>query len=112
LALAAVADRSPAALQRILSRLRGGTRIAGIVGGLLVAAIGILDASDVRDALALAYERRFPGNQAPKTKIGWLTDNGGIFIAKETQLFAEGLRFIPCQRPAYSPESNGCLRPS
>lgn len=45
LALAAVADRSPAALQRILSRLRGGTRIAGIVGGLLVAAIGILIAT-------------------------------------------------------------------
>jgi hypothetical protein len=40
-----VADRSPAALQRILSRLRGGTRIAGIVGGLLVAAIGILIAT-------------------------------------------------------------------
>ena len=45
LALAAVADRSPVALQRILSRLRGGTRIAGIVGGLLVAAIGILIAT-------------------------------------------------------------------
>jgi hypothetical protein len=43
--LAAVADRSPAALQRILSRLRGGTRAAGIVGGLLVAAIGILIAT-------------------------------------------------------------------
>ncbi len=45
LALAAVADRSPAALQRILGRLRGGTRVAGIVGGLLVAAIGILIAT-------------------------------------------------------------------
>jgi transposase InsO family protein len=73
----------------------------------LVAAIGTLEASDVRAALALAYERCFPGNQAPKTKIEWLTDNGGIFIAKETQLFAEGLGFIPCQTPAYSPESNG-----
>jgi putative transposase len=73
----------------------------------LVAAIGTLEASDVRDALALAYERRFPGNQAPKTMIEWLTDNGGIFIAKETQLFAEGLGIIPCQTPAYSPESNG-----
>jgi cytochrome c-type biogenesis protein len=45
LALAAVADRSPAALQRILGRLRGGTRVAGIVGGLLVAAIGLLIAT-------------------------------------------------------------------
>ena len=45
LALAAVADHSPAALQRILNRLRGGTRIAGIVGGLLVAVIGVLIAT-------------------------------------------------------------------
>lgn len=45
LVLAVVADRSPVALQRILGRLRGGTRIAGIVGGLLVAAIGILIAT-------------------------------------------------------------------
>ena len=45
LALAAVADRSPAALQRILIRLRGGTRAAGVVGGLLVAAIGLLIAT-------------------------------------------------------------------
>lgn len=45
LVLALVADRSPVALQRILGRLRGGTRIAGIIGGLLVAAIGILIAT-------------------------------------------------------------------
>ena len=45
LVLAVVADRSPVALQRILGRLRGGSRIAGIVGGLLVAAIGILIAT-------------------------------------------------------------------
>jgi cytochrome c-type biogenesis protein len=45
LALGAVADRSPAALQQILSRLRGGTRIASIVGGLLVAVIGVLIAT-------------------------------------------------------------------
>jgi len=73
----------------------------------LVAAGGKLEASDVRDALALAYERRFPGKQTPKTRIEWLTANGGIFIANETQLFAEGLGLIPCQTPAYSPESNG-----
>ncbi|MFM9166549.1 MAG: cytochrome c biogenesis CcdA family protein [Candidatus Limnocylindrus sp.] len=45
LAMAAVAERSPVALQRVLSRLRGGTRIAGVVGGLLVAAIGALIAT-------------------------------------------------------------------
>ena len=45
LALAVIADHSPAALQRILGRLRGGSRIAGAVGGLLVATIGILIAT-------------------------------------------------------------------
>lgn len=45
LALAAVADRSPATLQRLMGRLRGGTRAAGIVGGLLVASIGVLIAT-------------------------------------------------------------------
>ena len=45
LALAAVADRSPLALQKLLGRLRGGTRIAGVIGGLLVAAIGVLIAT-------------------------------------------------------------------
>lgn len=45
LALAAVADHSPLALQKLLGRLRGGTRIAGVTGGLLVAAIGVLIAT-------------------------------------------------------------------
>jgi cytochrome c-type biogenesis protein len=43
--LAAVADRSPAALPRRMHQLRGGTRLAGTVGGLLVAAIGVLIAT-------------------------------------------------------------------
>ena len=43
--LAAVADRSPAALHRLMSRLRGGAHLAGIVGGLLVAVIGVLIAT-------------------------------------------------------------------
>jgi len=45
LVLAVVADHSPRALQPLLSRLRNGTRIAGIAGGLLVAAIGVLIAT-------------------------------------------------------------------
>lgn len=72
-----------------------------------MAVIGNLEASDVRDALALAYERRFRAEQPPRTPIEWLTDNGGIFIADATQSFAEHLGFTPCQTPAYSPESNG-----
>lgn len=73
----------------------------------MVGVIGSLQASDVKDALALAYESRFKGDTRPNTPIEWLTDNGGIFIAAETQDFARGLGFIPCQTPAYSPESNG-----
>jgi putative transposase len=73
----------------------------------MVATIGNLQANDARDALALAFERRFPGPLRPSTPIEWLTDNGGIFIATETQDFAKDLGFIPCQTPAYSPESNG-----
>lgn len=45
LGLALLADRSPLALQRTLARMRGGSRIAGIAGGLLVAAIGVLIAT-------------------------------------------------------------------
>ena len=73
----------------------------------LIGVIGNLQASDVKDALALAYESRFHGHKKPATPIEWLTDNGGIFVANETQNFAVGLGFIPCQTPAYSPESNG-----
>jgi putative transposase len=73
----------------------------------LIGVIGNLQASDVKDALALAYESRFHGHKKPVTPIEWLTDNGGIFVANETQDFAVGLGFIPYQMPAYSPESNG-----
>jgi len=45
LVLAVVADHSPRVLQQLLSRLRNSTRIAGIAGGLLVAAIGVLIAT-------------------------------------------------------------------
>jgi len=45
LTLAVIADHSPLALQQLLSRLRNGTRIAGIAGGFLVAVIGVLIAT-------------------------------------------------------------------
>jgi len=43
--LAVLADRRPLALQHLLGRLRGGSRVAGIIGGLLVAVIGLLIAT-------------------------------------------------------------------
>ena len=73
----------------------------------IVSVVGNLNAKDARDALALAFEKRFKCEHAAPNLIEWLTDNGGIFVASETKQFAKTLGFIPCQTPAYSPESNG-----
>jgi putative transposase len=73
----------------------------------MVSVIGHLDAKDASDALALAFEKRFKGRETTPNPIEWLTDNGGIFVASETKYFAKEMGFIPCQTPAYSPESNG-----
>lgn len=45
MALALLADRRPRALAPLLARLRGGSRAAGVVGGLLVTMIGLLIAT-------------------------------------------------------------------
>ncbi len=66
---------------------------------------GTPQASDARDALALAFERRFPDTLRPATATDELTDNNGIFIGTDTQDFAKDLGFIPCHSPAYSPEN-------
>lgn len=72
-----------------------------------VATIGYLDAKDVQDMLIMAFENRFSSTDELPHPIEWLTDNGGIFIAEETKSLAKQIGFIPCQTPAYSPESNG-----
>jgi len=59
IALGVVAQRSADQLPVLLSRLRRGTRLAGQVGGLLVAAIGLAIAAGLLPTLA----RILPGLQ-------------------------------------------------
>ena len=37
----------------------------------------------------------------------WLSDNGSIYTARETRVFATQLNLVPCFTPVASPESNG-----
>ena len=62
--------------------------------------------SDIRDLMLEAVETRFGALRAPKP-VEHLSDNGGPYVAKETQTFAAALNLIPCFTPVRSPESNG-----
>lgn len=72
-----------------------------------VATTGHLNAIDVQNMLVSAFEKRFPDHDQVPHTIEWLTDNGGIFTADETKNLAKNIGLLPCQTPAYSPESNG-----
>lgn len=72
-----------------------------------VAVTNHLSTHHIQNMLVLACEKRFPNLNATQNRLEWLTDNGGIFTATETQNLAKNMGFIPCQTPAYSPESNG-----
>lgn len=65
-----------------------------------------LDGQDVRDLMAESIERRFHATQTPHV-VQWLSDNGPPYTANETRAFATRHGLIPCNTPAYSPESNG-----
>ncbi len=68
---------------------------------------GSLKATDVQDVLLKAVESRFGRTGHAERPLEWLTDNGGVFTAKETQRFAGELGLTCRHTPAYSPESNG-----
>jgi putative transposase len=53
-----------------------------------------------------AVEARFGGLRAPHP-VEWLSDNGSIYTARETRVFASQLNLVPCFTPIASPESNG-----
>jgi len=72
-----------------------------------VATTGYLKSLDIQNMLVMAFERRFKNQIQSPRQLEWLTDNGGIFTAEETKNIARSLGFLPCQTPAYSPESNG-----
>ena len=39
--------------------------------------------------------------------VEWLSDNGSVYTARETRVFAAQLNLTPCFTPVASPESNG-----
>ena len=53
-----------------------------------------------------AVEARFSDIRAPHP-VEWLSDNGSIYTARETRVFATQLNLVPCFTPIASPESNG-----
>lgn len=71
-----------------------------------VAAPRDLRSADIRQLMHAAVQQRF-GAQRPPAPIQWLSDNGSIYTALDTQIAAERLHLVPITTPAYSPESNG-----
>lgn len=71
-----------------------------------VAADKPLDGGDIRDLMAQSIESRFGACHTPHP-VQWLSDNGSIYTADETRRFARACGLLPCNTPAYSPESNG-----
>jgi len=65
-----------------------------------------ISGSDIRDIMLEAVERRFGTCRAPSV-IEVLSDNGSLYIAKETQVFARQLGLKACFTPFRSPQSNG-----
>jgi transposase InsO family protein len=61
---------------------------------------------DIRDLMAESVEARLGALACPHP-VEWLTGNGPPDTAHETRSFGAALRFIVCNTPAYSPESNG-----
>jgi putative transposase len=76
-----------------------------IIAWRAVANTGI-SGSDIRDMMLEAVEARFGGIRAPHP-VEWLSDNGSIYTARETRVFASQLNLVPCFTPVASPESNG-----
>jgi len=62
--------------------------------------------SMVRDLMLECVEKRFGTTSTPH-RVGWLTDNGTCFAAKDTVEFASWLGLLSRFTPVRSPESNG-----
>ena len=65
-----------------------------------------LVSANIQQLMRAAVAQRL-GAGRPPAPIQWLSDNGGIYTALETQIVAEQLHLVPITTPAYSPESNG-----
>jgi len=72
-----------------------------------VATTSGLTGEDVRDLMVAAVEYRFGWvNRLPRI-IGWLTDNGSCYLARETGRFARDVGLAPRTTSLESPQSNG-----
>ncbi|HET8655021.1 MAG TPA: IS3 family transposase [Longimicrobiaceae bacterium] len=71
-----------------------------------VAAPRDLTGEDIRLLMSRAVEQRFPTGRT-ETAVQWLSDNGSIYTALETQIHAERLGLVPVTTPVRSPQSNG-----
>jgi putative transposase len=76
-----------------------------VIAWRAVANAGI-SGSDIRDMMLEAVETRFGSIRAPHP-VEWLSDNGSIYTAHDTRVFATQLNLVPCFTPVASPESNG-----
>ena len=61
---------------------------------------------EIRLLMSRAVEGRFPAGTTGSA-VQWLSDNGSIYTALETQIHAERLGLMPVTTPARSPQSNG-----
>lgn len=72
-----------------------------------VAAPRDLVATDIQQLMQQAVAGRFGAGARPDAPIQWLSDNGSIYTALDTQITAERLHLVPITTPAASPQSNG-----
>jgi len=71
-----------------------------------VAAARDLTGEDIRLLMSRAVRHRFCAAKTAES-LQWLSDNGAIYTALETQIHAERLGLVPVTTPARSPQSNG-----
>jgi putative transposase len=72
-----------------------------------VAAARDLLGTDIQELMQRAVAGRLGTGSRPDAPIQWLSDNGSIYTALDTQITAERLHLVPITTPAASPESNG-----
>ncbi len=61
----------------------------------------------VRDVMAQTMIKRFGDVERMPQAAQFLSDNGSVYIAKDTRAFAHDIGLIACRTPYRSPQSNG-----
>jgi len=68
-----------------------------------------VDGDLVRDLMVEAVQARF-GATLPATPMKWLSDNGSLYVARDTRRFAKDLNLVPLTTAIASPQSNGMAK--